>query len=220
MLKYHSTYSNNIGINDKNATAVILYSAEFCQNNNTARADKAIQRAKRKIIISTQTGLFWNSEVSQFEQFLKTISEPLNMQLLIDSLLELKRVYIEKAKESTFVLIKRIRDFCFFERDREVVSDTAHEFLVNGSAEKADLKLLIDKFNVFLDHDRTFILDLEHYCTTIVTQKLYEIASACTNDRSLEKLSTKIITVDNLLNQLDKLDDDYNSLSRVTFVFK
>jgi hypothetical protein len=142
------------------------------------------------------------------------------MQLLIDSLLELKRGYIEKAKESTFVRIKRIRDFCFFERDREVVSDTAHDFLVNGSAEKADLKLLIDKFNVYLGQDRTFIVDLEHYCTTIVTQNLYELASACMNDRSLEKLNTKIITVDNLLNQLDKLDDDYNSLSHVSIIFE
>jgi len=142
------------------------------------------------------------------------------MKQLIDCLLELKRVYIEKAKESTYDLIKRIRDFCFFDRDREVVSDTTHDFMVNGSAEKADLKLLIDKFNVYLGQDRTFIVDLEHYCTTIVTQNLYELASACMNDRSLEKLNAKIITVDNLLNQLDKLDDDYNSLSRLSIEFE
>jgi len=33
------------------------------------------------------------------------------------------------------------------------------------------------------------------------------------NDRSLEKFNTKIRTIENLLNQVDKLDDDYNSLS-------
>jgi hypothetical protein len=94
--------------------------------------------------------------------------------------------------------------------------------MVAGSAEKSDLKLLIEKFNTNVNQDRIFIADLEHYCTTIVTQKLYELASFCMNDRSLEKLNTKITIIDNLLNQLDKLDDDYNSLSRLadTIVFE
>ena len=52
MLKYYSSYSKNIGINNKNATAEILYSAESCQNNSSTRAEKIIQRTKRKIIIS------------------------------------------------------------------------------------------------------------------------------------------------------------------------
>ncbi len=46
--------------------------------------------------------------------------------------------------------------------------------MVTGSAEKSDLKLLIDKFNAYVDQDRTSIVDLEHYCATIATQKLYE----------------------------------------------
>jgi hypothetical protein len=130
----------------------------------------------------------------------------------MDSLLELKRVHIERAKEITHVLIKTIRDFCFFDRDREVISDITYDITAAGSAEKSDLKLLIEKFKTNLNQDRIFIVDLEHYCTTIVTQKLY----FCMNDRSLEKSNTRIITIDNLLNQLDKLDDDYNnSLSRL-----
>ena len=42
------------------------------------------------------------------------------------------------------------------------------------------------------------------------------------NDRSLEKFNTKIRTIENLLNQVDKLDDDYNSLSGLvdTIVFE
>jgi hypothetical protein len=94
--------------------------------------------------------------------------------------------------------------------------------MVAGSAEKLDLKLLIEKFNSNVSQDRIFIVDLEHHCTTIVTQKLYELASVCMNDRSLEKLNTKIRTIENLLNQVDKLDDDYKSLSGLvdTIVFE
>ncbi len=75
----------------------------------------------------------------------------MRLLLFMDSLLELKRVHIERAKEITHVLIKIIRDFCFFDRDKE-----------------------------------------------------------------------KNHNIDNLLNQLDKLDDDYNNLSRLadTIVFE
>ena len=47
------------------------------------------------------------------------------------------------------------------------------------------------------------------------------LASGCMHDRSLEKLNTKIILIENLLNNSDKLDDDYNSLFRLseTIVF-
>ncbi len=114
------------------------------------------------------------------------------MNLFMDSLLELKRVHIERAK-----------DFCFFDRDREVISNTTYDITAAGSAEKSDLKLLIEKFNTNVNQNRIFIVDLEHYCTTIVTQKLYELTSVFMNDRSLEKLNTKIITIDNLLNQLE-----------------
>ncbi len=63
------------------------------------------------------------------------------------------------------------------------------------------------------------------YFIFISLQKLYELATSivavCTIDRSLEKLNTKITTIDNLPNNLDKLDDDYNSLFRLadTIVF-
>ena len=106
------------------------------------RAEKFIQRTKRKIIISTQTGLFWNSDAIQFDQILKTILEPLNMNLFMDSLLELKRVHIERAKEITHVPIKTIRHFCFLDRDRDVISDTTYDIMIVGSAEKSDLKQL------------------------------------------------------------------------------
>jgi hypothetical protein len=48
MLKYYSTYSKNIGINNKNATAEILYCAESCQNNSSTRAEKIIKEQREK----------------------------------------------------------------------------------------------------------------------------------------------------------------------------
>ncbi len=68
----------------------------------------------------------------------------------MDSLLELKRVHIERAKEITHVSIKTIRDFCFLDRDRDVISDTTYDIMIAGSAEKSDLKqlwLLVQTFN-------------------------------------------------------------------------
>jgi hypothetical protein len=95
MLKYYSTYSKNKGINNKNATA------EACQNGSSTRAETIIQRTKRKIIISMQTGLSWNSDAIQFDQFLKTISEPLNMNLLMEkgsTLREQKKSLMSQSK--------------------------------------------------------------------------------------------------------------------------
>jgi 3',5'-cyclic AMP phosphodiesterase CpdA len=93
--------------------------------------------------------------------------------------------------------------------------------MIAGSAEKSEIRQIIEKFNVNIKQDRIFVVDLEYYCTTIVKQKLYELASCCMQDRILEKLNTKILFIENLLNNSDKLDNDYNSPFRLseTIVF-
>jgi len=188
MLKYYSTFSKNIGINDKNATAEIL-TVKITVQQELKKSSKNKEK---------------NSHLNTNGLILELRSNPIrSVSEFMDSLLELKRVHIERAKEITHVLVKTIRDFCFFDRDREVISNTTYDITAAGSAEKSDLKLLIEKFNTNVNQNRIFIVDLEHYCTTIVTQKLYELTSVCMNDRSLEKLNTKIITIDNLLNQLE-----------------
>ncbi len=64
--------------------------------------------------------------------------------------------------------------------------------MVTGSAEKSDLKLLIDKFNAYVDQDRTSIVDLEHLLRHNSHPKtIRDLASACMNDRSLEKLKKR-----------------------------
>ena len=72
--------------------------------------------------------------------------------------------------------------------------------MIAGSAEKSEIRQIIEKFNVNIKQDRIFVVDLEYYCTTIVKQKLYELASCCMQDRILEKLNTKILFIENLLN--------------------
>ena len=65
-----------------------------------------------------------------------------------NALIEIKRVHTERAKNIIHDLIKLIRDFCFFDRDRDIITDVTYGIMIAGSAEKSEIRQIIEKFNV------------------------------------------------------------------------
>ena len=75
----------------------------------------AHKSTKRKIIRSTATGTFWNSDSLYHDQFMEQIKTPLNLLIFLDVIQETKRVHKQKCADLAHELIKIIRDFNFFE---------------------------------------------------------------------------------------------------------
>ena len=73
------------------------------------------------------------------------------------------------------------------------------------------------KFNI----KRDYVVDLEIFCTTSITKKLYEKTNNSSDDRSLVTLSSKIKYVERIFEYLDKFDEEFSRLNYVasTIVF-
>jgi len=120
MLEYYELYVKKCKYFERTAIAELLYMAEWSQRNNLKRADKILQNSKRRIIFSTKSGIFWNSDVVHFDQFLSGIEEKYNIDLFMDTLLEIKRVHASTATDLAQNLLRLIRDFYLFEDDRNL----------------------------------------------------------------------------------------------------
>jgi len=142
MLKYYEQYVKKCKYFERTTIAELLYMAEWSQRNNLKRADKILQNSKRRIIFSTKSGIFWNSDVMHFDQFLSGIKEKYNMDLFMDTLLEIKR-------------------------DRNLIADLQYDVMMAGSSEKANIRDAMAKSNI--KNDRHYPVDLEIFCDNNIT---------------------------------------------------
>lgn len=101
-------------------------------------------------------------------------------------LLETKRVHISMAIDFALKLVRLIRDFYFFEHDRNLIADLQYEIMMAGFSEESNIKSTMEKFNI--KRDRHYFVDLKIFCTSRITKKLYEITNNSSHDRSLVKL--------------------------------
>ena len=219
MLEYYELYIKKCKYFERSTIAELLYMAEWSQRNNLKRADKTLQNTKRKIIFSTRSGIFWNSYVVHFYQFLNGIKEIYNMDLFMDTLLEIKRVHASTATDLAQNFIRLIRDFYLFEIDRNLIANLQYDVMMAGSSEKANIRDAMAKFNI--KNDRHYEVDLEIFCENNITNNLYKLANKSSNDRNLITLSSKIEYIENIFEFLDMVDEELNKLNYVasTIVF-
>jgi len=167
MLKYYEQYVKKCKYFERTTIAELLYMAEWSQRNNLKRADKILQNSKRRIIFSTKSGIFWNSDAMHFDQFLSGIKEKYNMDLFMDTLLEIKRVHASTATDLAQNLLRLIRDFYLFEDDRNLIADLQYDVMMAGSSEKANIRDAMAKSNI--KNDRPYPVDLEIFCDNNIT---------------------------------------------------
>ena len=57
----------------------------------------------------------------------------------MDSLLETKRVHISMATDLALKFVRLIRDFSFFEHDRNLIADLQYEVVMAGLGEESNI---------------------------------------------------------------------------------
>jgi hypothetical protein len=110
MLSYYELYIKKCKYYERTTIAELLYMAELCHRNNMKRAEKILQNSKRRIILSTKSGIFWNSDIAHHDHFLNSKKETNNMDLFMASLSETKKVHISMATDLALKLVGLTRD--------------------------------------------------------------------------------------------------------------
>jgi hypothetical protein len=89
---YYHRHISDIVIEHRHIIAELLYTAETnISKHRIVRIEKIKQTSKRRIILSTATGTFWNSDSLYHDQFMASIKTPLSLKDFMDVVQETRK---------------------------------------------------------------------------------------------------------------------------------